>query len=553
MNELKQKGRKFSIWWILYALVFVGVLFAMKYADQVFLAYVKVGSPSVQGASDLMPSNIQAFAYDQNFSEDWKWFRKSKLGLTLKGLPSFQSLLNAWKIWDQELSSFEKWILHFWKSSLMAGYSSKDKTLYLLSPIGTREYVLKWLAEMAVSHYRNQIRWIPRQFQSYRYFEISESSLFHSDFKVQFAVIHGVAVVAMGQNPDPLRQVISSAESPDKALSHDSNFVNFFAQELQKSTQTFGFVRSLNPEGTSEDLGVEWSLSVNPQKQIAIDVRLPAHRFTNGETTGNLDPLALLCHPDYLISVISTREDLKMAWDGCSTYLPSAWTAPILQQINLEALMGTSKKYWEPVFKKIGHEVFIGLGETNILSEKYRIPFPQTILAVPFNQTAIFVKALEATVLKLNQEAQANLFIRKIIQPNGEYYETRMGDSAWKKKHGLIELPVFGFANGLLIAGPSASSVEKVMQHLNGAPKSDLAKMEGINLQVNMRRAPETIRILLASLGALNSEGENVFFSPGTMRSMNEIFSVMEEFGNARIVLIPKPGCALLRATIVSN
>ncbi len=532
---------------ILWVAIGVGIFLATGWADRTFRTYMDSGTAAIGTACELLPANVSAFAYDENFSKDWNILRKSNFYSALKDTFQLRNILEAWKIGEGRLSPFEKWILQFWGTQLIVASSKDGGTLYFLSPIGNREKCIKRFCQMAFSSFGEHVNWKPRRLQNHWYFEADASYFLSTGFHIQFCPIRGVAVMAISRKVDPLLPIFYTAEIQETSLARTPGFSNFFRRGLQRN-QLFGFIRLFANEESKNSLGVEWNFLMEREGQAALDVRLAIPSITvTSKGAAQSELLSQLKQPDDLISTIFSWEDAQMVWNECLRYFPAKWIKPV-DQIRAGMWWNTYKEYWEPVFEKLGHEGFIGLGDSNVISDKYQIPFPRTVLAFPFTDSEAFLHAMEATVLKCNQESEANLVIRKTVRSYGEYYEVRMGNSTWKDQYGLRQLPVVAFSGGLFILASSEDAMEKVLQSLvANTTKTQRLNIEGIDFQIQMRQAPDTIRILLGALGAFNPHGENVFLSPTTMRSLSEVFSLMKQFGDSHLALTYQPGQVCLR------
>ncbi len=533
------------IWLILWSAAGIWVFLATRHADRIFLEYIEGGAPASGPATvcELLPSHVEAFVYNENFHENWKALRDSEFYSTLKGISGFREILNAWNLGDKELSSFEKWILQSWGPSLAIGYSREKETLYLLSPIGNREKCIEWLQQTSCSSFGAQMKWEPRQLQGHWRLESVGSPSLASQFNAQFYPIHGMAVLAISPKPDPLSEIFRVVDAPQNSLTHAAGFSSFFQEGLQHSRQVFGFLRPFADKKGFESLGFEWRVAVERDGKATAEIHAPVRSIVTASTDSpDAATLAHLRQPDDMISVLASWEDLQVIREKCLQHLPAAWTAP-LRAMDPDSMLGSYRTIWDQVFSKLGHSIFVGLGEADIISEKYRIPFPRTVLAMPFDEPDVFKQALEATVLRLNREQKANLLIRKEVRSYGEYYEIRMENSVWRQQHGLKEIPAVAFAKDLLIISSDSSSMEKVLEHFaTHDGEATGMSSDGVDFRISMRRASDTVRILLGVFGVLDPQGENVFLSPGMMRFLSEVRPVMEQFGDSHIVFTFKPG-----------
>ncbi len=554
------RALKISFWVLLWMATGYGIFYGMREADYTFLKFMDVGEPSLATACDLIPANVQAFACDVHFRENWKEFRKSSVYPSIRGLSVFREACEGLRLGDRDLTALEQWISQYWGSGVVAAYSRENEALYLLSPVGRREECVEWFRRMRWSPFGQHITWTPRIFdlnpdgkvsalpKNLWCFEADGAYFSTPGYNIQFHAIHGVAVLAISRKKDPLLDILRTDAAPDKSLAKSAGFSEFFAQGLQHPERPFGFVRLGGDTKSADGLGARWSVVVEKDGRVALDVRIPAPTIAGSMVAvSQFDLLARLRQPDDLVSTVFSWEDAQTLWKEGQRRLPSAWTATI-REGQVDAALGSYKDIWKPILDKLGHEMFVGFGDSSVISEKYRVPFPRTIVAVPFTDSVGFIKALEATVQKCNREQEANLVIRK--GGSGDYYEVRMGSAAWQARHGMKELPVFAISNGLLILAPGGEVMEKALKTFSENASRPVEKTEGLEIRLNLRKSPGTVRILLAALGLLNPQGDNVFLTPSMMHSMSELFALMEQFGDSRLTLTYAPGFLQVHAAI---
>lgn len=557
-----KRALKIAIWLLLWAGTGAWIWWSTREADYQFQKYMEAGSPTMETACELIPGNVDAFACHMRFRGEWKEFRRTGLCSTLKGLSVFREAAEALKITGSDLSPIEKWTAEFWGPGLVAAYSRKSETLYLLSPVGRREECIDWFRRMAVSDFGGHITWKPHELdvgvgkgaataqKGLSCFDADSTYFSSPGWNVQFHAVRGVAVLAISRKRDPLLEMLQVDREPGRSLAKSPGFMEFFRRGLDHPEQPFGFVRLAGGAAPSPGLGLEWKVSRGAEDRVILEASLPVPGITGTAVNDpQLDPLDRVRQPEDLVGILCTWEDVKALWNGISPRLSAGWKDPV-EQVRVEEMLGSYKDIWKPVLDGLGHEVFIGFGDANPLSERFTLPIPRTILACPFTDSAGFMKALEATVLKCNREEQADLLIRKVVRPFGEYHVVRMGNASWKSRHGLKELPVFAFSNGILLLAPGEDTMEKALRHLVENAGRPVDKITGVDIRLDMRKSPNTVRILLGALGTLNPRGDNVFLTPAMMRSMSEISSLMEQFGESRLVLSYRPGFIELRATL---
>ncbi len=529
--------------WTLLWLVFIGGIAWSGYrANRQFDEFMEGGMTATVSSARMIPASVSFFAYAPTFRRDWKELRTSRFFDSLAKLPAVQNLSEAMGWNEKGLSPAELWVTRFWGPGVMLGYSEEKKIFLLTSSVGKREACAQWLMDMALDSSRAQGKWIRRSIEGHWCLEPGDR-VWTRGLNVQFTLVSGVAVLAMGQGDNPLAGVLAELrKNKGDVLSQYQGIVE---QALSNPTETAGFMR-----WPTEGAGVTtWNLK-QENEGVAVNVSIPASMITTESLLVKASPvLQGLRQPDDLISTVLSWEDLTGLWKECGEALPRSWTEPF-RQVDVKALMGVFYDRWKPVMESLGHEVFIGLGQSETLSDKYQIPFPRTVVAVPFSEPELFVSALESTVLECNQRLHADLVIRKVVKPFGEYYSIRMGESEWRRQHGLKELPVVGFSRGMLMAAPNAADMEKALSNFFEKSSQDFEVTRGIDLQMDMRNSPSTIRILLASLGAFNSQGENIFLSPKAVSVLSEVFGVMDVFGDSKLTFTHRAGEISLRALL---
>lgn len=530
--------RSALIWIVLWIAVAMGAFWSGNKATQTLDAYLDVGGPSIAAASELIPAQINFFVYDAHFSQEWKALRGSNFYGALKGLSALREPLESWKITEKEFSPAEKWLTEFFGPEVLLGVSTESKSVYLVSPIGKRDAVIDWLLRMVVADEGKGVKWKLRQIDG-RWCLDAEEGLAPAQYKVQLSVINGIAVLAIGREGDPIAPVLQLASKSGQGLATEKAFDAFFKAGLAQGNAPFGFFRP----SAGQSLGVQWTLAAQVEGKVTLDLVVPRISAPATTVQPSSSALAGLRQADDYISCVASWDEVRVLWEEALQRLPASWTTS-MREINLKSAMGSFDSVWTPVFDKLGRNVFIGLGESEVISEKYRIPVPRAVIAFPLTDTAGFIVALEKTVLEANERLGAKLLIRK--GPKGNYYEVRMGKSEWREQHGLKQLPVFAFSNGLLIIAPDTSAMEKALANA----KSTEVRIDGIDLQVNMRSAPATVRILLAALGAFNAQGENVFLSPRVLHGLSEMATIMEQFGRSDFVIHNEPGFSRIHATL---
>ena len=539
------------VWLLLWGAAGAGIFMAGWQADRRFTAYLQGGSPSAEMVDRLLPDHVRFFVHDPNFRQNWPRVRSSPLYRALQNISIFKDTLAAWNLDGETESSFEKWLLKGWGPAVTVAWSEERQALYILSAVGNREESLRWLEQIASSYWAREMKWQLRRLDQQWCLESTQPLASSSRLYAQLCPIHGVAVLAISPNPDPLREILHREVSARGGLLQSPGFSEFRGWSTQTPAQLHGFAHALPRAGSNGKARLEWGLSIGDNGKSHLHFRFPVTAVaTASGGDSQVEKLAQLRQPDDLLAIVAACNDLEALRSECMRHFPSAWTAP-LEGLNRDNLLGSFRPIWDPVISGTGDHLFIGLGEAEYVSEKYRVPFPRTIIAMPFQETAPFLQALEATVYRLNRSAAANLTIRKVVRPYGEYYEIHMAPTAWRERYGIRELPVFAFAEGLAIISSNSASMEKLLQHMANHPGTTSASLSpGVVFQVNMRRAPNTVKILLGALGLLDPGGENIFLSPEAMRSLNEVYAVMEAFGDSQLVFSSEPGYARIEARL---
>jgi hypothetical protein len=530
------------VWLVLWVIVFAGMWIGGQRADQVFEKYVEAGNPKTETIYELIPSNTQVFAQSRDFSKEWRVFRKSETYRSFSSLPPVRDVLKTWKMNEAELSLLEKWILQNWGPSLVIAASRQTETIYFYSPVGPRQQCLRWLLRMQQAFFSDNIRW-DAAFRDGHWHVDVELPFLPAGWKAQFFPVRGIAVLAIGRKADPLAEVLRLADGGRDSLFQDPAFNGFLARGSRVPNATFGFVRSGDEKSSTTGFGVQWLIAHEADGRLFVDVSFPVNN--TGASTAlyqDLQKLAMLRQDDDQIAMVASWEDLGAIGEECSRFLPKPFRESFLSG-GSRLPEPFSRQNWEPVLNKLGHSVFIGLGKSELISDKFNVPFPRTVVAFPYTEQNQFLRVMENLVLKSNSQQYANLLIRKVAQPCGTYYELRMGSSPWRDTHGLKELPVFAFSNGMLILALNCETMEKALQTLNARiEKPAPEKIEGVNVWANLRTLPESLRLLLAASVLIQSRNENVFVTPSAMQTLNDIVSILQQFGETSINLTYENG-----------
>jgi hypothetical protein len=541
-------SRRRIVWLGLWVVVLVAIVLTARYADSLFMARMSGGTPQANQIFKLLPEETEVLVYDQNFEEHWKRFKKSNLFFSLRNLSVVRGGIDQSGLSDAELDSLEKWIFRFWGPTAVVSYSQKTNSLYLLSPVGNYAECLEWFQRLATSSFRKNLPWTPRKVQDQWVLEYAKNSGGRS-FVAQLATIRGIAVLAISEKKDPMNVIINASLY---GASFGPNLEKFLEKTRGKPDQVCGFVRMLEGDRLKESLGLEWILDVQSAEKIKLEIKAPVQSIQQQMKAEKNSLLAALRQPDDQISLFGSWEDLKMFWAECEERLPKKWTEPV-NAIKPEGVLGSYQKIWNPIWDKLGDDLFLSLGEVQMFSDRYQIPFPHVTIAMPFTEKALFIKAVESTVQKANAEQDANLLIRKVVVGDLGYYDVRMGNSSWKQSHGLKQFPVFAFAKDLLIVSSNTGSMEKILQKLAQGSELTPEIVYGIDLRMRLHQAPQTIQILLGAVGAFNSEGDNIFLSPTVMHFMSEITSVMKQLGDSHLVMTYEPGSIVLSGELLLN
>lgn len=537
-------------WLVLWLAALAGMWAGARHADRGFQDYMAASRPGAEALYDLIPSTVDVFFQSGDTAKEWRTLRKSEFYRAFANLSLVHDALKAWKLDETELSALEKWILQHWGTGLTVAYSRKSETLLVYSPIGRRQPCVEWLIQMQQTLILEDIRgYTTRQVEGHWCVD-AELPFLPPGWKAQFFPVRGIGVLAIGRHAEPLAEVLRVAKDREKSLGRNSAFAAFLAKGRQIPGGSFGFLR-LGEDGPSPpDLGLQWQFTRGTDGRFLVDMTWPV-TYTGSTTAANPDlaNLALLRQGDDQLALVSSWDDLVALGSVGSRFLSES-ALRSLRTANPQLPLSFGREDWEPVLSKLGHSLFVSFGKDAVLSDKFNVTFPRTVIAVPFNEPNQFLRALESSVLKSNNQNQTNLLIRKVAQPYGTYYEVRMGNSRWREGHGLKELPTFSFTNGMLILALNCETMEKALQALTANAAAPAPKIEGVSLWTRTKSLPDTLRLLLAATVIFQPRNENVFVSPTTMRTLNEIFSVAQQFSETDFGLTCEGGRARLQARL---
>jgi hypothetical protein len=541
---MSSKTPRRIIWGVCWLIVLGASYLAFQKADRSFIAYLSSFNTSQRNLGELLPPNVTFFVCDQDFQKDWSQFRTSDFYSNIRNISSVRDFLSSWNLNEKELAPWEKWILQSWGSGTVLSYSEENQSFYLISPIGNREQCFEWLRR-AISGLRQQhVPWKPKQIANRLCIESESSSFWPEQMKVQFYAVHGMGILAIGKKTDPIQAIYEAANAPQSTLFREPDFPQFYEEgvakgNIQGQQNIFGFIRQKDP--TAHDLGKTWDLVLNEGGKVEFELNLPSEDQPLLVHPSIFSSLLKIQQSDDILSITSSWEKTKKLWAQGVNYLPESFRQNLFPS-DFSSLLGNYAEFWQPLLKETGDEFFVSFGEAGIISDKFRIPFPRTILALPFTDKAGFFHALEQTISKSNEELFSNLLIRKNVRDFGEYYEVKMTESLWREQHGLKELPVFSFVDGLIIFASDESSMEHMLKslHSDSAKEASESENEEFELKINMKEAPGILRILFGAFGLLNPQGDNVFLSPSAMSTLSEAFSIMQNFQDGEVKLLQK-------------
>lgn len=550
---MTSQARNKVVWALIWILTLGGSYIAYQNADREFSHYLATFSTSPRHVSELLPSTISAFCHDPEFQANWKKFRSSGLYTALRNTSFIREPAERLGLSDHDLSPFENWVLELWGNSATLAVSQKKDAFYLISPIGNGEQSFDWLKKainllnkqnVPNSLHRIDNRWCVRG---------ESSSFWPRNVHVEFFPVQGMAVLALGSLDDPITGVFDAADEPQQSLFRNPDFPRYFEESLAQASakhqfSLFGFIRDTR-QTTSFDLGNTWVATSKEPGLVDLEFSM-RDSSQNKEGSPSIDAnLKGLSLPDHLITMLSTTEEIGRLWNEASGVIPES-VKENAAAINLEPLLGEYYGLWKPVLDKLGKDFYVGFGDAEVMSDKFRVPFPRTTIVMPFEDKKLLFNALEATVLKSNEGLQSNLAVRKHLGTYGEYYEVKMNDSDWRSEHGLKTLPFFACTNSYLVVSTHQGSIESVLGSLKDKPEATLQTQDSnaqgdkkllpqdvtsLQLSVDMQNAPDIIRVLFGVVGLVNPQGDNVFLSPKAMSVFSEVFSVMQQFKEATV------------------
>jgi hypothetical protein len=531
-------SRKAAIWIGIWVILIIAACIAMKRARDAYDAYMVTAPPPPGAILKLIPEESSLVLVDPDFREHWTKFRNSDLYRSVLNLPPVKKELSTWSIAEPggKLTPFEEWILAHWNSSLTAAYVRSHQTMIFYSISGNREATLDWLRSMFVSGVQSLQKINPVQFQEHWAFELVDgASVGLPGMKVQFTAVDGVAILAVGAKENPLEPVFQILEKKSSSLLKIRELSGESLRNLSPGTgdrRIRGLVRV--DTATQKGKVIEWEISPR-QQEPGFSLRLMTPfsvQFPDFETPGHWK------QPDDVIAFSWNQRGIHTVLQELTRQIGADFS-PYFMQMSPDKL-GGYQDFWMPVFEKSASDWFVSFGRAEVISDRFRLPFPSFVVVTRFPEKSTFLKALEQTVLKANQDLQAELVIRKTVKPYGEYYEIQMGNSGWRGLHGLRELPSIAFSGDLLVIGSHRISIEKALEHLQKQQPADATqprRSSVLEITANLSEAPEVVRILLGTLGMLNPQGENVFISPKALSAFSDVAGVMKLFGRSSFSL----------------
>lgn len=542
------KGRATGVWLVLWGLLGTLMVAAMFRADRAFQSYLTRGSSDFQTACELLPADVSMLASNGNFVKEWEALKKLHVYRMLASTGDGRGILDAWKLGAAEPSPFEKWLLQCWGNRLVLAWSADRQTLFIMSPLEDRGACLKWLGRILLSAHSEHLDWAVKNLGARRYLEVDASRFLSQGFNARFHLVRGVAVTAISRKKDAPIEITQMNGSSDRSLARSADFSEFLRRVSRQRDQIFGVFRWAADDKPAGIDGMGWALSSDGDGSVHFEVQIldPAIQSVSTTVHGS-GALAGLRQVDDLASGIFCWKDGRVVWDGCLRQFPKKW-GQSLREMQPPPWLKSHQAFWDPVFAKLGDAIYIGFGDVDFISDKYRVAIPRTVAAIPLADKAAFLGALEATVLKCNQEQDARLVIRKTVRAYGEYYEVRMGSSRWRQENGLKELPLVAFSKGLVILSLGAERMERVLQQANAEPLEQAAvDLEGVDLRIQMKKSGDMARAFFAIAGAVGALGEEDSADREILRAVAERIALLEQFGGAKMTLTHQPGRLVIR------
>jgi hypothetical protein len=534
--------------WAVSIAVAWGMVWAAQRADQAFLDFWKGGQSATGSLFSMLPEGVNQKLYGYSLGKYWKSLRTSEQGRAVLDTSPIRSSLEKWGIIGKDPTPFETWGMEYWGEDTLWGYDDHHRVGYLLTPMGTRGDCFQWLAKMFLSSVGKHLNWKPSESHGRMVFRAKDTSFWPEDLNVEFCFIQGVAVLGLGLQTHPLKNILSESKGPhrNKNLSEDGQ--RFLEAQQSRYQGVMGSFRSRDDNSQSLRF---WSLLEVEKNKINFRLEIPSSADLVEEPSRELSQTLVRFRQDSdQISLYGSMAEIKTVWEKFSPKLPQKWT-DLVSSLDKSVFLGGYQSIWDPILKNLGSEIYVAFAEGSAISSKYQIPFPKTVIAIPLEDRNPVIQALEATVLRLNKNEEANLLLRKSVRAAGEFYEVKMGESAWQKKHGLKELPVLGFIENFLVLSLDAASLNLLCDHLaSNQGKASPEALQGVQLRVKLKESPQTIRVLLGVLGVLTSQEENMVLTPQVMKFLDEWLEVARKYSEIDLRLVPQNKKFLLEANL---
>jgi hypothetical protein len=536
---------RFLAWTALWAVILAAMWFGGRAAGRAFDDYMDSGDASAATALAALPAEADGFVFEPDPVARWRLFRRWKLDASLQEFSRLRPLLENWGLGQPKVTPLEGLLLHFWPKNLAVAWSAERGFLWFAAPVGNRWETGRWLADLFLRSPQRPEKCRVERDGGQWWVDVEDPRLLPEGRVAQLAVVRGIAVLAIGpRGSSPLAPVLAPS---GPGIASDPEAAAALEGALRPDAGPAGIVRIVRPGHVTHTLS--WRLTPEGaagDEALSLDLRLPSCRATAPSApVPGAARLGALAQPDDIVAVVGARPDLAALAELCGRALPPAMAAR-LGQAGPGWIPEAFRPAWEPVFKKLGDEVFVGVGGGSSPGERARPGFPRAVVAIPMEDPAAFLSALEQTILRCNREQNANMVIRKRTSASGDVYRVAGGEASWKRQFGLAE---FGFAKGLLLLAPDSATLEKAMERASSeAAAGDPAR--GVRLRASLPRVGAAFRGLVLAAGALLGGDQTETISPSTLKWMDEALAALRNFGEARADLEREPGAWRLRARL---
>lgn len=540
---------RFLFWTLLWGIALSAMWFAARAAGRAFDDYMLAGEAPAATALAVLPAGADGFVFETDLVARWRLFRRWKLDASLQEYAFLRPFLETWGLAQPKVGPFERFLLTFWPRNLAAAWSADAATVWLAAPVGNRWETARWLVGFFFSAGLRSESWRVQRDGSQWWIDVEDPRFIPEGYLAQLAFARGVAVLAIGpKGASPIAPILASA---GPGIARGPEAAAALRSDPKRGDGLAGLVWIRRPGHTPH--AISWRIipeeSDGQPAAFVFDLRIPSCRTTIGSAAvPDAARLGVIAQADDFATLVGSRADLGALRDFCAENLSRAAGARLNRPL-LDWIPETFRPLWKPVFDKLGDQIFVGIGNPGASREQGRYALPRLVFATPLEDPAVLLNALEQTVLRCNQEGDANLIIRKRSGASGEAYRILGADAFWKRNLGLSESPVFGFAKGLLLVASDSASLEKAMERVATEAAAG-EPMRGLRMRAGLPRLGGAFRTGLLAAGAILDDGDAGLVSASVLQRMDETLAAFRNFGEARVDLEREPGAWRLRARL---